>query len=103
MKISEIFFLHHHQSVSSSPIANVSMKLLAFWPEAAEVWFAQADAQFRIWNISVSKTKFYHTVTVLSQEDASHILNLINAPQLEDFPDVLSSNGFKASKPCHRV
>ena len=49
-------------STSSSPIAKVSMKLPAFWPDSAEVWFAQADAQFVIRIISVSKTKFYHPV-----------------------------------------
>ena len=28
----------------STPVANtISMKLPAFWPDAAEVWFAQAD------------------------------------------------------------
>ena len=43
----------------------VHMKLPAFWPDATEVWFAQADAQFAIKNISSSKTKFYHAVTVL--------------------------------------
>ena len=41
------------------------MKLQAFWPDAAEVWFAQADAQF------------YHVVAVLPQEVASQILDLI--------------------------
>ena len=39
--------------------ANVSMKLPIFWPDAAEVWFAQADAQFAIRSVTVSKTKFY--------------------------------------------
>ena len=28
--------------------AAVHMKLPTFWPDAAEVWFAQADAQFVI-------------------------------------------------------
>ena len=56
------------------------MKLLAFWPDAAEVWFVQAETQFAIRIVSVSKTKFYHAVTVLPQEDASHILDLIRAP-----------------------
>ena len=31
-------------SASASQIANVLMKLPAFWPDAAEVWFAQPDA-----------------------------------------------------------
>ena len=34
--------------------ANVSMKLPTFWPDAAEVWFAQADAQFAIWNVTAT-------------------------------------------------
>ena len=57
--------------------ANVSMKLPVFWPNAAKVWFAQADPQFVIKSITVSKTKFYHVVAVLRQEVASQILNLI--------------------------
>ena len=64
--------------------ANVSMKLPTFWPDAAEVWFAQADAQFAIRNLTVSKTKFYHVVAVLPQEVASQILDLIRAPPAGD-------------------
>ena len=60
--------------------ANVSMKLPTFWPDAAEVWFAQADDQFAIQNVTVSKTKFYHAVAVLPQEVASQILDMIRAP-----------------------
>ena len=63
--------------------ANLSMKLPVFWPDAAEVWFVQADAKFAICNVTVSKTKFYHTVAVLPQEVASQILNLIQAVLLE--------------------
>ena len=58
------------------------MKLPAFWPDAAEVWFAQADAQFAIRNLSSSKTKFYHAVAVLPQEVASQILDLIRTPPI---------------------
>ena len=50
------------------PVANnVAMKLPAFWPDAAEVWFTQADAQFVIKAMNVSNTKFYHAVAVLPQ------------------------------------
>ena len=64
--------------------ANVSMKLPTFWPDVAEVWFAQADAQFGIRNLTVCKTKFYHAVAVLPQEVASQILDLIRAPPAGD-------------------
>ena len=64
--------------------ANVSMKLPTFWPDAAEVWFAQVDAQFVIRNLTVSKTKFYHSVAVLPQKVASQILDLILAPPAGD-------------------
>ena len=60
--------------------ANVSMKLPTFWPDKAEVWFSQADTQFAIRSLTVSKTKFYHAVAVLPQEVASQILDLIRAP-----------------------
>ena len=58
----------------------VHMKLPTFWPDAAEVWFVQADAQFAIRSISSSKEKFYHAVAVWPQEVASQILDLIGAP-----------------------
>ena len=64
--------------------ANISMKLPIFWPDAVEVWFAQADTQFAIRNVMVSKTKFYHLVAVLPQEVASQILDLIRAPPAGD-------------------
>ena len=72
-----------------SPVANVSMKLPAFWPDAAEVWFAQADGLFAIRNVTVSKTKFYHVVAVLPQEVASQILDLISALPAGDPYEVL--------------
>ena len=64
--------------------ANVALKLPLFWPDAAEVWFAQSEAQFAIRSITVSKTKFYHAVASLPQDVAAQILNLIRAPPAED-------------------
>ena len=73
-KISNLF-------PSSTPVANsFSIKLPVFWPDPAEVWFAQAEAQFTIRYVTVSKTKFYQVVAVLPQEVASQILDLICTP-----------------------
>ena len=71
-------------SVPAVAGAAVHMKLPTFWPDAVEVWFAQADAQFAIRNLTSSKTKFYHAVAVLPQEVASQILDLIRAPPSGD-------------------
>ena len=56
-----------------------SLKLPVFWPNAAEVWFAQADAEFAIRAVTVSNTKFYHAEANLPQDVAAQILNLIPA------------------------
>ena len=69
--------------------ANVALKLLVFWHEAADVWFVQDDAQFAIKSITVSKTKFYHTVASLPQDVAVQILDLIHAPPTGDPYEVL--------------
>ena len=60
------------------------MKLPIFRPDAAGVWFAQADTQFVIRNVAVSKTKFYHAVANLPQKVASQILDQIRAPPAGD-------------------
>ena len=70
------------------------MKLLDFWPDTAEVWFAQAEAQFAIRHVSFSRTKFYHAVAVLPQEVASQILDLIQAPPAGDPYEVLRERLF---------
>ena len=64
--------------------ANISLKLPVFWPETAKVWFAQADVQFTIKSITVSKTKFYHAVASLPQDVTAQILDLICAPSAGD-------------------
>ena len=73
----------------STVAASIALKLPVFWPEAAEVWSAQADAQFAIKNITVSKTKFYHAVASLPQDVAAQILDLIRAPPAGDPYEVL--------------
>ena len=98
---------HVEEAVTFPPTVpmanNVAMKLHAFWPYAVEVWFAQADAQFVIKAVTVSKTKFYHTVAVLPQEGAAQILNLIRAPPARTlFITLYSLNDYKRFEALRR-
>ena len=53
------------------------------------MWFAQADAQFAIRTITVSKTNFYHAIVSLPQDVAAQILDLIRAPPAGNSFEVL--------------
>ena len=89
LKTDDALFPAPADAVPEVASSAAHLKLPTFWPDAAEVWFAQTDAQFAIRNISSSKTKFYHAVAVLPQEVASQILDLIRAPPLGDPYEVL--------------
>ena len=76
-------------SVALNVALNVALKPPVFWPNAAEVWFAQADAQFAIKSITIPKTKFYRKVASLPQDLAAQILDLIRAPPAGDPYEIL--------------
>ena len=38
----------------------VSVKVPAFWPDSAEAWFVQVEAQFALKGVTASLTKFYY-------------------------------------------
>ena len=67
-------------ATNSGVINTVSLKLPAFWPEEVEVWFAQTEAQFAIKRIMDSRTKFYYVVSVLPQDVAPQLSDLLRAP-----------------------
>ena len=58
----------------------VAIKLPQFWPEQPYVWFAQAESQFALKHVTVSLTKFHHVVSVLPQQVAAGVLDLIRSP-----------------------
>ena len=88
-KTDDVLFSTPADAVPEDSRSSSHLKLPTFWPDAAEVWFAQTNAQFAIRNISSSKSKFYDAVAALPQEVASQILDLIHTPPLGDPFEVL--------------
>ena len=58
----------------------VSVKVPAFWPDSAEAWFVQVEAQFVLKGVTASLTKFYYCVSSFNQETANQVLDLIKSP-----------------------
>ena len=65
-------------------VSAVSLKLPTFWPQTLETWFAQAEAQFAVHNITKDDTKYYYTVAALDQETANRVTNIIMKPPHTD-------------------
>ena len=66
------------------------MKVPVFWPESAEAWFVQVEAQFALKGVTSSSTKFYYCISSFSQNTANQVLDLIKSP--------LSSDPYQALK-----
>ena len=46
----------------------LALNLPAFWSAQPAVWFAQADAQFKVRGIKDDSTKYYYVVAALDQQ-----------------------------------
>ena len=69
----------------------MSVKLPTFWPDMPEVWFAQAEANFRARRITSQKSKFNLVVVALDADTLKGVLDLI-----EQEPDEQSYDRLKA-------
>ena len=67
-----------------SVVNTVTVKLSSFWASNPKAWFAHSDAQFAVRSVTQSLTKFYYCVSVLTEEVASQILDLIADPPSSD-------------------
>lgn len=75
--------LQQHQANQPAPSANVfkvSVKLPAFWTEKPNVWFAQADEQFRLASITSETTMYSHVVAGLCPRVAAEVEDIITGP-----------------------
>lgn len=56
------------------------VRMLPFWPEEPEVWFAQIEGQFVLSNITNDSTKFYYVISQLEHQYASEVKDIIVSP-----------------------
>ena len=59
---------------------SAALKLPDFWEQNANAWFAQAEAQFAIRDITGDAMKFYHVVAALSSSTAGRVVSLLEHP-----------------------
>ncbi len=62
----------------------IALKLPQFWPQQPEVWFAQAQAQFQVRNITSEDTKYHYVIAALDQDTAGRILDFLRSPPEND-------------------
>ena len=59
---------------------SATLKLPDFWEQNASAWFAQAEAQFAIKDITADENKFYHVVASLTSATAGRVVSLLERP-----------------------
>ena len=81
--------------ISRSEPNQVSVKVPAFWPESAEAWFVQVEAQFALKGVTASLMKFYYCVSSFNQETANQVLDLIKSPRSSEPYEALKNQLLK--------
>lgn len=76
-------------------VSRVTVKLPPFWPEEPDIWFAQADAQFRVSGIKDEATKFYYVIAQLEHRYAREVKDLITSPPKDNMYEKLKQELIK--------
>ncbi|KFD60560.1 hypothetical protein M514_27264 [Trichuris suis] len=71
--------------VTIGTAAALSIKLPQFWAHSPKLWFAQAEAQFALKQVSSSLTKFYYAVAALPDHIASDVDDLLDPEPLNPY------------------
>lgn len=70
--------------MNDDEVKAVVVKLPTFWSKQPEIWFAQAEAQFTLRNITDDTAKYHNVVAALDQQTAVRILDIIKVPPAAD-------------------
>ncbi len=60
------------------------MKLPDFWESQATLWFARAESQFQLLNITADETRFNYVVSALSTATAVRVYSCLENPPVTD-------------------
>ncbi|GFR82529.1 Gag pol protein [Elysia marginata] len=72
-------------------VESIALKLPTFWVPSPLAWFAQAEAQFALRNISQDETKYYHVVAALDTTTANRALSVLTSPPSTDKYNAIKS------------
>lgn len=65
---------------SNSQVNAVSIKLPPFWTRSPRIWFKKVECQFMLQGVTQENTKFAHVVSILSEELAEKVMDVIENP-----------------------
>jgi hypothetical protein len=60
-------------------IHRLTVRLPPFWPYRPGLWFAQAEAQFNLANVTSEMTKFNYTISQLEYRHAAEVEDIITS------------------------
>jgi len=75
----------------SAAVYRVAVRLPPFWPDRPAIWFAQAEAQFDLADITRQRTKFNYVVSQLNQQQAAEVEDIIISPPQDEPYDRLKA------------
>lgn len=68
----------------ASAVASVAIKLPEFWKNDPHMWFAQAEAQFHLAQVTKDDTKFWHIIAKIDQTVICHVSDLVSNPPAQN-------------------
>ncbi|XP_064458869.1 uncharacterized protein LOC135369138 [Ornithodoros turicata] len=76
---------------TASSIHHYAIRLPPFWSHNPTVWFLQVECQFALSGITSQLAKFRHAVSVLPQEVAAQLIDVLTAPPAANPYDALKA------------
>lgn len=80
-----------NEGPTASSVHHYAIRLPPFWSHNPTVWFLQVECQFALGGITSQLSKFRHVVSVLPQEVAAQLIDVLTAPPTANQYDALKA------------